>query len=315
MRSTPIIAALALAVVVGACHDSDGIIDPAENSAADPQESPTEFEPQAGGSVVGELETPTGSRLVFIELTAGNAGSVLIVEEGDEGTLVADRIFDAAGEVLSASELYASLIDPADHEAKIPQRLLDLSRTSVMTRPTGWALDLLQKQPDPTLFSSASASSSATIACNNASFTGSIGGGFLARTRKRLDTGPKLHPNLWPSSWIEVGPWPGTGYHIYRYRAAGWATNTPLWSAKVCGKAGPRPPLSSFRNDYTYLTFQYRYGGKWWTAGPYAPAFLEGYDAKVVTWYYDGGIGRIDWDIAIWYAADTDQFDLLMTFN
>lgn len=44
-------------------------------------------------------------------------------------------------------------------------------------------------------------------------------------------------------------------------------------------------------------------------------SFHEDDGRKVVTWYYDGGLGPIDWDIGIWDAYSGDEFDLLMTFN
>lgn len=313
MRRADIINALALALLVGACDDTDGLTEVTETSATASRDVPFDIDANVGGSLIAELETPTGSRLQFIELTAGKPGGILIVEEGDEGTLVADRIFETAGGVVNAAELYSSLIDPADPDARVPQRILELSKAPATPRPMGWALNLVKQVHDSPLLSTASLASSATIACNNANFTGSIGGGFLARTKKRLDTGPKLHPSLWPSYTDNNGPWPSTAYTLYYYRTVGWATNTPLWKGKVCGNAGRRPAPTRPSDQFTYVLFLYRYGGKWWEGG-FRP-FYEDEGTKVATWYYDGGLGRIDWDITIVDAALSDEFDVLMTFN
>ena len=113
MRQTRIIPALTLALVVGACDEPDSVTGVPENPATGPHGASFDLEPKDGGSIVAELETPTGSRLQFIELTAGKSGGVLIVEEGDEGTLVTERIFETAGGGLKASPPYASPIDPA----------------------------------------------------------------------------------------------------------------------------------------------------------------------------------------------------------
>jgi hypothetical protein len=316
MRRTIVPALALLSVFIGACAP-DGVTDTTGNSAGELPVNPSASRPPGGGLVVANLETPTGSRFQFIELTAANSSGVLIVEEGDEGTLVADRIFDAAGRDLSAAELYASLIDPADPEARVPQRLLDLSGPAGTSGKVGWALDLIRQEAGLTAFSTALASSSATIACDNASFTASIGYGFLAYTKKRLDTGPKIHPSIWPSYTEEIGPWTDSSYTLYWYRTVGWATKARLWRGKVCGKAGGRPAPTSFYQQNTWLRFLYRYGGQWWNAGGpnYALPFFEDEGAKVVAWYYDGGIGPIDWEIEIFDAASADQFDVLMTFN
>lgn len=308
MRATPTIATFVAVVLMSACSESGNVTEPAD----DPLDSALAdtVQPQLAGSVIAQLSSPTGSSLSFMELTAGNVGGVLVVEEGAEGTLVTDRVFDAAGRHLSAAELYVSLADP-DAGVRIPARLLELSKVAAPSQPAGWALAALRNELPSAQLSSASAAA-AVVACNNASFTGSIGGGFLARTKKRLDTGPALHPNLWPHYSFYAGPWPNP-YPFYRYRAAGWAVNTPLWRGKVCGKAPYRPPVAPIYQGYTYLNFMYRYGGQWWIAG--GASFLPENGTKVVGWYYDGGIGRIDWDIAISDAYYGDQFDLLMTYN
>lgn len=252
------------------------------------------------GTVITSLTTPTGSAMRFIEIRDGGRVGVLVVEEGAAGSLVMDRIVDAASGPFGASDLYASLMHSSEAEADGLARLQDLSPSHGADRRPGWARDLAGVRSLTFL------ATGSQIACDNASFKSSIPGGFLATTFKRLDTGPSYHPGLWiPYDW--------SGKTHYWYQAV--ANDAPRWAGKVCGKAGNHPDVrysNGWRPSIPALKFLYRAGAGWVQAGG-----LHAFDGglKVYTWMYDGALGAIDWKIQIYDAYLFDQFDVMMTWN
>jgi hypothetical protein len=247
--------------------------------------------------ILTSLETPTGSTIQFIEVRDVDRTGVLMVEEGNDGTLVMDRIISAAGGELSAADLYASLLEPSLTDAAIPARLRELVAPSPDLRPVGWARDLIANN---TVIALAAGSE---VACNNANFTSSISGGFLPKLFKRLDTGPQYHPGIWPTYDFD-GSW------HYWYQVA--ADNTPLWRGKVCGKAGFHPSTSGGLPSVPVLQFLYRAGQSWAQAGERR---TFGSNNRVWAWMYDGGLGAIDWRIMIYDAYLFDEFDVMMSWQ
>jgi hypothetical protein len=242
------------------------------------------------------LRSPTGSILRFIELKDGARAGVLVLEEGDPGTLALDRIVDAAGGTLNAADLYTSLVEPDRADAAIPARLRALVQPSTSARPAGWAREFLATTPPVTLAAN-------QVACDNSNFTSSIGGGFLANVFKRLDTGPSHHPALWV-------PYDFDGFTHYWYQT--WAYDTPRWRGKVCGRPGFHPQVDHGLTTVPALQFLYRAGASWKLAGKIRAL---GPGTRVFTWMYDGGLGAIDWRIMIYDAYLFDGFDIMMTWQ
>jgi hypothetical protein len=249
--------------------------------------------------LITELETPTGSRIQFLEITSGSETGVLVVELGDASTMVMDRIFAAAGEVLNASDLYTALTQ----SDRVPARLRQIVAPSVEGRSSGWALDVLQGAAATLL------ATGPQIACDNASFMSSIPGGMLPHVKKRLDTGPTIDPAIWPSyKWSDVAP-------VWHYWYQTWAYDTPRWRGKVCGDAGFHPDVNFFNGWYPSIpavSFLYRVGQAWVkAAGPIG----VGNAPTVIAWIYNGELGAIDWKLMIYDAYIHDEFDVLMTWQ
>lgn len=248
-------------------------------------------------AVLGSLLTPTGSRLQFIELRDGAHAGVLVLEEGETGTLVMERVIAAAGGTLNAADLYNALAEPSKRNAELIARLRDVATPADDARPAGWARELVTTSAITAL------AASTQIACANGNFTSSIPGGFLARNFKRLDTGPKFHPAKWIGYDFD-------GYTHYWYQAL--ANDTPLWRGKVCGRTGFHPQVYDWLTTVPVLKFMYRSGLTWQQAGN-ALTFASG--NRVWAWIYDGGLGAIDWRIHIYDAYVNDEFDIMMTWN
>jgi hypothetical protein len=290
---------VALLVPIAACRP-DAATDIIDDTSDEREAIVARSAAPQGGTVIASLTTPTGSAMRFIEIRDGGRAGVLVVEEGDDGTLVMDRIADAVSVPLGASDLYASLINPSAAGPDVGARLAELSPSRVSDRTPGWARDLAGVR-SPTGLAAGN-----RIACDNSNFKSSIPGGFLASTFKRLDTGPSYDPGLWiPYNW--------SGTIHYWYQA--FVNDAPRWAGKACGKAGFHPDVRYFngwRPSIPALQFLYRAGGGWSQAGA-LHAFEGG--TKVFTWVYDGGLGAIDWKIHIYDAYVFDQFDVMMTWN
>jgi hypothetical protein len=232
----------------------------------------------------------------FIELSDGDRSGVLVLEEGEPGSLALDRIVDHAGGELNAADLYASLVEPGQADAALAARLRDLAGAITDARPAGWARELLATAP-------VTLTASNQIACDNGNFKSQIAGGFLANLFKRFDTGPGFHPALW-------SPYDFDGFTHFWYQA--WAYDTPRWSGKVCGRPGFHPEADHGYTTSPALEFLYRSGSSWKLAGK-IHAFGAG--IHVYSWMYDGGLGAIDWRIMIYDAYLFDEFDIMMTWQ
>ena len=292
--------AAALTLVVGACEDADDVAGVVEDVAIEPDDPAHHFDIQADTSrrvILAEIESPTGSVLQFLEVGMGDEAGVLVLEQGAEGTHVLSRLLDLAGEDADPAHLYAALLDPRKPDAAIPARLLDLGTPGASPPPMGWAFEGIQ---GPITTAAAS-----TVACSNSSFTASTPGGFLPTVFQRLDTGPSFHPGLWVKYTYDLG--------IQRFRYIAQVFDKIAWRGKVCGEAGYHPnvcvPAGCFP-DFPRVFYQYRTGGSFTTAG-WAPV---GNSDSVSAWFYNGGLGAIDWRIMIDQAYDFDEFDVLMTW-
>jgi hypothetical protein len=257
-------------------------------------------EPTDSTEVIASLTTPAGTTIRFIEVRHGDRAGVLVVEEGEEGALVLERIRSGALGPLSAADVYASLMDPANPDSTDLVRLRRLSASRADDRRPGWARELATAGAVTAL------AASSQIACDNASFKASISGGFLATLFKRLDTGPSYHPGLW-------SPYDWSGVTHYSYTAL--VNNTPRWGGKFCGKAGFHPDVHYFngwRPSIPVARFLYRVGQTWMQAGN---SLAFGSNAKTAGYMYVGELGPIDWKIQIYDAYVFDQFDVMMTWN
>lgn len=311
MRKRMLIPTLAatLSVLVGACEDADDVAGAAEDVAVEPDDPSHHFDVEPDTSqpvILAEIESPTGSMFQFVEVRVGDKAGMLVLEQGEEGTLVMDRILELAGEDVHPSDLYAALLDPTNAEAEIPATLLDLSIPSVSPRPIGWAFEGLKGAPIATAASQGAASQS-HAACNDSQFTASIPGGFLPTVFKRLNTGPSFHPSRWPKYYYDLG--------IQRYRYIAQAINHIAWRGTVCGKAGYHPgvctPGWGCAPDFPRVFYQHRNGGSW-TTDLWVPV---GNVTKVYgAWIYNGELGPIDWRIMIDQAYNFDEFDVMMTW-
>jgi hypothetical protein len=249
---------------------------------------------------ISVLRTPTGSAIRFIEVRHDDRAGVLLVEEGEAGSLVMDRLIEAAGGHVGASDLYASLVRPDLYDPAVAARLRKLTGTAAADRPSGWARDLVAGATATAL------ASSAEVACNDANFRESIPGGFRSNVFRRLDTGPAYHPTLWTAY-----DWSGVTH--YWYQAS--ANDTPRWRGKVCGRAGFHPDVRYFngwRPSIPYAKFVYRSGQSWAQAGG---TYAFGSGLRVVAWIYDGDLGPIDWKLQIFDAYIHDEFDVMMSWS
>jgi hypothetical protein len=288
----------ALLTAIAAC-EPNGVTDiPDAGRDATLSQNPLSFRGAADTTqILTAVETPTGSTIHFIEISGGDEAGVLMLEEGDHGTLVMDRIIDSAGGHLDAADLYASLMEPTLTEAAIPARLRALATPSANPRPAGWARDLITNSSVTAL------AASSQVACNNANFTSSLPGGFLPKVFKRLDTGPQYHPGIWPAYDFD-----GSSHYWYQT----WADNTAQWRGKVCGKAGFHPQVNGGFTTVPVLKFLYRTGQSWVQAGN---SHTFGSSNRVFAWKYTGGLGSIDWRIMIYDAYLFDEFDVMMSWQ
>lgn len=285
-----------LLIMIAAC-EPDALTDVTQqqtDTRTEPDDSSSYLLATDSTGLIAALQTPNGSTIQFVEVRDGTHVGVLIVEEGDPGTLVMERVVAAAGRDLNAAELYEAFAEPA---STIPARLRDVVTASGDSRAVGWALDLLASSP------AAALAASNQIACDNANFTSQIAGGFLARNFKRLDTGPSFHPAIWPSYDFD-------GFAHYWYQT--WADDTPRWRGKVCGRAGFHPQVDGWLTTTPVLKFLYRSGQSWKQAGS---SRTFGSANRVFAWKYDGELGAIDWRIQIYDAYLYDEFDIMMSWK
>jgi hypothetical protein len=288
----------ALLTAIAACEPNSvtDITDPSRDESD--SHAPLSFRGAADTTeILTAVETPTGSTIHFIEVGDGDQPGVLMLEEGDVGTLVMDRIIDSAGGHLDAADLYASLMEPTLTEAAIPARIRALATPSANPRPAGWARDLITNSSVTAL------AASSQVACDNANFTSSLPGGFLPKVFKRLDTGPQYHPGIWPAYDFD-----GSSHYWYQT----WADNTAQWRGKVCGKAGFHPQVNGWLTTVPVLKFLYRTGQSWVQAGN---SHTFGSNNRVFAWKYTGGLGAIDWRIMIYDAYLFDEFDFMMSWQ
>lgn len=299
MRNSTIMVAAAFAAALGACAP-DQLVDATADGDPGPNERPSLLDAENAARVLDAFETPGGGRIEFVEVHTGDAGGVLVVEQSGAGGLTLDRLSRAAGGPLNATDVYHSLMHPSDDDGTVLSRIVELAGPVGLERPRGWGIDVLHERAPVIL------AASRQVACDNEDFTSSVPGGFLPQVKKRLDTGPDLHPDIWP-------PYDWSGKTHYWYQAA-WANDTWGWRGKVCGKAGYHPDVRYFNGWYPSVPavkFMYRRSSAWAQAGSVVGI---GSSLQVVAWIYNGELGGIDWKIMIYDAYLFDEFDVLMTW-
>jgi hypothetical protein len=267
--------------------------------------------PAAGEPVVlATVTTPTGSTLRFLQIRAEGADGVLVLEGGDDGALVLDRLLDHAGVELGAREIFAAVTGPG---TEIPEALPSKGAEEAASLPRGWAIDLIE--PVTTM-------SGSEFACNNDSFTSSTPGGLLADVFTRLDTNDEQNPSLWDSDCYA----PGDG-HCYgdsnEYNALWYGMNK--WRGKACGYPYNRVNETTHTfcspsggGCFTVLPevwFLYKSSSETWQQAHLADSAAFSLNTtQAYAWYYNGASGAsLDWKLRIRYAKAWDEFDILMS--
>lgn len=288
--------------------DTDDAVDRASDEApASPETAETK---EAPADVVA-LRTPSGSEVRFLPIVAGDSRGVLMVESGEDGTLVLDRLTELAGGAeLGSRDVWKALAEPG---VELPKALEVTGRELRSDLAQGWARALVE----PTQ------SSLYSFACDNDSFTASTPGGLLSDVFTRLDTNDEQHPSRWSYDCYSDF-WDGNCYFDNRQYAATWY-GLNHWRGKACGhpfdRVGEETHTLVIGGSYYTIEpqvwFMYKTSNQTWQQAHLAGG--GGYDfpigATTVHWWaFDRTTGSaLDWRLAIRQAKAWDQFDVLMS--
>jgi len=241
----------------------------------------------------GMLSTPHGEKVHFVD-PQGN-GDILVIEESDVGGSALARVESGLGREASPSEIFWALSAPG---SEIPKNMKDGQSSE---KAQGWARERSKRD---------GLTEMVNVACDNASFTGSIAGGFLSGAPfTRLDKKPATY-NAFVGT-IYVPDMPPLLKPTYSYTAN--FVGAKKWRGKVCARQVAGSPGFPYNLTVSFEKSTTAHLG--WepmtsSDGQESSWYIPDGATKVYTWAWNTN-SESNYRILIGGAEANDEFDIM----
>ncbi len=276
---------------------------------------------------LADLELSNGNTLHFYGEESVDSG-ILVLENGTCSACSAlTDLENLTKKELSPVEIYWALSKPG---TVIPALIQEKGGVKILNKVQGWARNQINK----VAINKEEATKAADLACNNASFTSTITGGFNGNPDYvRLDKTPNTYSSFRNDCYNPAAN--GECWGAPRYKLAAQFSNIRSWRGKVCTRnversynthwirwcgsscsVDPRCNANVSCNRYQgpVVMFEYYWNGKWhlMKSGSKIAAYeIPANKTYTYNWrWYTSQ--NTSFRLNVRYAKGYDQFDLMM---